>query len=69
MQGWQWSRTISAEMVGVQGPPTGRLSPDRFWGQSSGGAKRGRCPLSENKIDFHRKLRFREQFPSLIMLQ
>ena len=36
-QCWEWSRTISAEMVGVQGPPR----PLRGPGQGPGGGFKG----------------------------
>ena len=39
-QGWEWSRTISAEMVGVQGPPRPRRGPGAgpWWGLKGGNA-------------------------------
>ena len=53
-QGWEWSRTISAEMVGVQG----RLGPGGVQGQGPGrGCKGGDAhfeaktwPLLERKV-------------------
>ena len=39
-QGWEWSRSISAEMVGVQGPSRPRRGPGAgpWWGLKGGNA-------------------------------